>query len=118
MQEQSPQTAPSQSKDKPLAELLAEAQAKLEQQRDALLRAVADAENARKRAQAEASAAQKYALGRFAEELLPVVDSLQAAPGSGKTSREGPRNGAEPTLKPLRGAPWPAHARGIQSRQG
>ena len=57
MQEQSTQTDPSQSKDKPLAELLAEAQAKLEQQRDALLRAVADAENARKRAQAEASAA-------------------------------------------------------------
>ena len=70
------QSDASQGKDKPLAELLAEAQAKLEQQRDAMMRAVADAENARKRAQTEAAAAQKYALERFAEQLLPVVDSL------------------------------------------
>jgi len=35
-----------------------------------MLRAVADAENARKRAQTEAAAAQKYALERFAEQLL------------------------------------------------
>ena len=60
-------------------ELLAEAQAKLEQQRDAMLRALADAENARKRAQTEAATAQKYALERFAEALLPVMDSLEAA---------------------------------------
>src|SRR5712691_2737089 len=62
MQEQKMQTDP--SPDKPLAELLAEAQAKLEQQRDAMMRAVADAENARKRAQTEAATAQKYALER------------------------------------------------------
>src|SRR5258708_34358821 len=86
MQEPNTQPDESQGKDKPLAELLAEAQAKLEQQRDAMLRAVADAENARKRAQTEAAAAQKYALERFAEQLRPVVPTLQAAPGRENTS--------------------------------
>ena len=64
---------------KSLEELLAEAQAKIEQQRDTMMRAVADAENARKRAQAEAVSARKYALESFAEGLLPVIDSLEAA---------------------------------------
>jgi molecular chaperone GrpE len=84
--------------EKSLETLLAEAQAKIEQQRDTMMRAVADAENARKRAQAEATTAQKYALERFAEGLLPVVDSLQAALKSGDTS------GVELTLKQLQAA--------------
>lgn len=64
---------------KSLEDLLAEAQARLEQQRDAMMRALADSDNARKRMQAEAAAAQKYALERFAETLLPVLDSLEGA---------------------------------------
>ena len=64
---------------KSLEELLAEAQAKIEQQRDTMMRAMADAENARKRAQTEAASARKYALESFTEGLLPVVDSLEAA---------------------------------------
>jgi molecular chaperone GrpE len=84
--------------EKSLETLLAEAQAKIEQQRDTMMRAVADAENARKRVQAEAATAQKYALERFAEGLLPVVDSLEAALKSGDTS------GVELTLKQLQGA--------------
>jgi molecular chaperone GrpE len=79
-------------------ELLAEAQAKIEQQREAMMRALADADNARKRAQAEAASAQKYALERFAEGLLPVVDSLQAALQSADLS------GIELTLKQLQAA--------------
>ncbi len=63
---------------KSLEALLAETQAKLEQQREQMLRAVADADNTRKRAQAEAASAQKYALERFANSLLPVLDSLEA----------------------------------------
>ena len=59
---------------KSLEELLAEAQAKIEQQRDTMMRAVADAENARKRAQTEAASSRKYALEQFAEGLLPVMD--------------------------------------------
>ena len=84
--------------EKSLEELLAEAQARLEQQRDSMMRAVADAENARKRALAEAASSQKYALERFAEGLLPVVDSLEAALKTGDLS------GVELTLKQLRSA--------------
>lgn len=62
-----------------LEELLAETQAKLEQQREQMLRTLADTENVRKRLQAESANAQKYALERFAEGLLPVMDSLEAA---------------------------------------
>jgi molecular chaperone GrpE len=81
-----------------LEELLAEAQAKIEQQREAMLRAVAEADNVRKRVQAEASTAQKYALERFAEGLLPVIDSLEAALQSKDVS------GVELTLRQMKGA--------------
>lgn len=70
---------PAEAGGKSLEALLAEAQVKIEQQRDTMMRALAETENARKRAQAEAANAQKYALERFAEELLPVMDSLEAA---------------------------------------
>jgi molecular chaperone GrpE len=83
---------------KSLEELLAEAHARIEQQRDTMMRAVADAENARKRAQGEAAAARKYALERFAEGLLPVMDSLEAAQKTGDIS------GVELTLKQLKSA--------------
>src|SRR4051812_35519525 len=83
MQEEKVQAQESQNEaqagDKSLETLLAEAQAKIEQQRDAMLRAVAESDNARKRAQAEAASSQKYAVERFAETLLPVMDSLEAA---------------------------------------
>jgi len=77
MHEESAQ--PKENSEKSLEDLLAEAQAKIEQQRETMLRALAEAENARKRAQSEAAASQKYAIERFAESLLPVVDSLEAA---------------------------------------
>ena len=90
--------------DKSLEQLLAETQARLEQQRDALTRAVAEADNARKRAQADAINSQKYAVERFAESLLPVVDSLEAALGAPAAKAEGDdalRRGVEVTLKQL-----------------
>ena len=68
-----------QGSEKSLEDLLAEAQAKLDQQREAMMRTLADADNTRKRAQAEAATAQKYALERFAETLMPVLDSLEGA---------------------------------------
>ncbi len=86
MQEETVQPQDSENRDKSLEELLSEAQAKIEQQREAMLRAVAEADNVRKRVQAEAASAQKYALERFAEGLLPVVDSLEAALQSGDVS--------------------------------
>jgi molecular chaperone GrpE len=97
---------------KSLEQLLAEAQAKIEQQRETMMRAVADADNARKRARAEAAAAQKYALERFAEGLLPVLDSLEAAVKSGDTS------GVELTLKQLRGVLEKSSVREIDPKPG
>ena len=67
------------AEDKTLDKLLAEAKARIDEQREAWLRAVAEAENARKRAQADVAAAHKYGVERFAEGLLPVLDSLEAA---------------------------------------
>jgi molecular chaperone GrpE len=98
--------------EKSLEELLAEAHARIEQQRDTMMRAVADAENARKRSQAEAAAAQKYALERFAEGLLPVMDSLEAALKTGDVS------GVELTLKLLRSALEKARIREIDPKPG
>jgi molecular chaperone GrpE len=92
------ETQPQEAAPKSLEDLLAEAQTKIEQQREAMLRAVAEADNVRKRVQAEASTAQKYALERFAEGLLPVVDSLEAALQSKDLS------GVELTLKQLKGS--------------
>jgi molecular chaperone GrpE len=97
---------------KSLEELLAEAQAKIEQQRDTMMRAVADAENARKRALAEAASSQKYALERFAEGLLPVMDSLEAAQKTGDVS------GVELTLKQLRSALEKSSVREIDPKVG
>src|SRR5688572_5910900 len=97
---------------KSLEELLAEAQAKIEQQRDTMMRAVADAENARKRAQAEAVSSRKYVLESFAEGLLPVIDSLEAALKTGDTS------GVELTLKQLRSALEKSSIREIDPQPG
>ena len=98
--------------EKPIEELLLEAQAKIEEQRDAMLRAVADADNVRKRAQAEAMASQKYAVERFAESLLPVMDSLQAALQSKDVS------GVELTLRQLKAALEKASIREIDPKPG
>jgi molecular chaperone GrpE len=101
-----------QPEQKSLEELLAEAQAKMEQQRDTLMRAVADAENARKRSQAEVTSARKYALESFAEGLLPVMDSLEAAQKTGDVS------GVELTLKQLRSALEKSSIREIDPKPG
>src|SRR5262245_32777705 len=79
MQEETVQPGEAAPAEKPVEQQLAEAHATIAQQRDTMLRALADAENARKRFQADAVNAQKYALERFAESLLPVMDSLEAA---------------------------------------
>ena len=97
---------------KSLEELLAEAQAKIEQQRDTMMRAVADAENARKRAQTEAASSRKYALEQFAEGLLPVMDSLEAALKTGDIS------GVELTLKQLGSALEKSSIRPIDPKSG
>lgn len=67
---------------------LAAAEAALVEQKDAALRASAEAENARRRASAEVDKARKYALERFAGELLPVVDNLERALQAADPSNE------------------------------
>jgi molecular chaperone GrpE len=104
MQEESVQPKEAQNGAKPLEQQLAEAQTQVEQQRDAMLRALADAENARKRFQAEAANAQKYALERFAEALLPVIDSLEAALANPEASPQALRDGVQLTLRQMMAA--------------
>ena len=89
---------------RPLEEQLSETQAKLEEQREAWLRALAEAENARKRAQADISLARRYAAERVLEDLLPVMDSLEAALGAGGAEIEALRAGVELTRKQLQSA--------------
>ena len=105
MQEETVQPRDAENSGKPLEQQLADAQATIDQmraqQRDATLRALADAENARKRYQAEAANAQKYALERFAESLLPVMDSLEAALANQDASPEALRDGVSLTLRQL-----------------
>jgi molecular chaperone GrpE len=54
--------------------------------RDAQLRALAELENVRKRAQRDIENAQRFALERFASELLAVLDSLELAVQSADTA--------------------------------
>ena len=89
---------------RPLEEQLAEAQDKLAAQREAWLRALADAENVRKRALADIAQARKYAAGRVVEDLVPVMDSLEAALGASGADLEALRAGVELTLKQLQSA--------------
>ncbi|HXZ53427.1 MAG TPA: nucleotide exchange factor GrpE [Burkholderiales bacterium] len=99
-------------------ERLAEANAKLEEQREATLRALAEADNARKRVLAEAANTQKYALERFVETLLPVIDSLEAALGAAAGTANALRSGVELTLKQLRAALEKANVRDIDPAPG
>ena len=69
-----------------LAELsaaLAQAEEKVRQQHEQYLRAAAELDNVRKRAQRDIESAHRYALERFAAELLPVRDSLELGVQSG-----------------------------------
>ncbi|MDN5782187.1 MAG: nucleotide exchange factor GrpE, partial [Luteimonas sp.] len=59
-----------------LREALVQKSEEAERFRDQALRAAADADNARKRAQREVDAARKFALEKFCRELLAVRDSL------------------------------------------
>lgn len=101
-----------QPQEKSLEEQLAEAQAKLEEQREQMLRALAETDNVRKRLQADAANAQKYALERFADGLLPVLDSLEAAVNTADVS------GIEVILRQLKAALEKASIREINPAPG
>ncbi len=83
---------------------LAKAQAEIAELKDAWLRAVADTENARKVAQADVAKAHKYAVERFAEDLLPVKDALEQTLAAEDVALDTLKSGADLTLKALRSA--------------
>ncbi|MDC8444702.1 MAG: nucleotide exchange factor GrpE [Nitrosomonas sp.] len=84
-----------------LTQLLKEAERKAAEHHDAWLRAKAEAENVRRRAQTDVSNAHKYAVENFSAELLTVMDSLEAALAVENATVENFKNGMELTQKQL-----------------
>ena len=84
-----------------LEEMIRAAELKAEEHHDAWLRAKAETENVRRRAQEDIAKASKFAVERFARELLAVKDSLEAALAAEAPSVESMRAGTELTLKQL-----------------
>jgi molecular chaperone GrpE len=80
---------------------LADLQAKSADLADQYLRAKAEAENARRRAEDEIAKARRFAVEAFAESLLPVADSLEAGLLIKDASIEQIREGAQATLRQL-----------------
>jgi molecular chaperone GrpE len=84
-----------------LEQQLRNAELAAQEHHDAWLRAKADADNIRKRAQSEIASAHKFAVENFASELLAVKDSLEAALATDKAATETLKSGVELTLKQL-----------------
>jgi molecular chaperone GrpE len=80
---------------------LAELQAKSADLADQFLRAKADTENARRRAEDEIAKARKFAVEGFADSLLPVLDSLEAGLAIKDANVAHIRDGAQATLRQL-----------------
>lgn len=80
---------------------LAELQARHAEVSDAYLRAKAEAENIRRRAEEEMSKARKFAIESFAESLVPVKDSLEAAIAIQNATNEQLLEGVHATLRQL-----------------
>jgi molecular chaperone GrpE len=70
-------------------------QTELAKAREDVLRAMADAENTRRRAQREAQDARTYAIDRFASDLLPIADTL------GRALQAAPRDSSDEAVKNL-----------------
>ncbi len=91
----------------PVADLtakLAAAEAKANENYDSFLRAKADMENMRRRAQEDVAKAHKFGIENFAENLLPVFDSLYAALADQTGDTAKLREGVELTLRQLKSA--------------
>ncbi|HEX8013549.1 MAG TPA: nucleotide exchange factor GrpE [Casimicrobiaceae bacterium] len=87
-----------------LAALLKEAEDEAARLKDAWLRAKAETENVRKQAQNDVARAHKYAIERFAQELLNVRDALELTLGTPNATTEALKDGVELTLKNLNAA--------------
>ncbi|MFT3955553.1 MAG: nucleotide exchange factor GrpE [Piscinibacter sp.] len=100
----SPETAAPASPEADLQAQFADLQAKHAEVSDAYLRAKAEAENTRRRADEEMSKARKFAIEGFAESLVPVKDSLEAAIALPNASNEQLLEGVHATLRQLASA--------------
>ena len=96
--EAQPDTLPS------LMEALRTAELKAAEHHDAWLRAKAETENVRRRAQDDIAKAGKFAADKFAQAMLPVKDSLEAALATENATLESVKQGVELTLKQLTAA--------------
>lgn len=86
------------------AETLAQLEAKVLELQDAFMRAKAEGENIRRRAQEDISKAHKFAIESFAESLVPVKDSLEMGLKVETQTVESIKEGVEMTLKQLNSA--------------
>lgn len=84
-----------------LEESLRQAELKAAEHYDAWLRAKAESDNVRRRAQEDIAKASKFAAEKFAQAMLPVKDSLEAALANQQQTLESLREGVELTLKQL-----------------
>ncbi len=83
---------------------LAQLEAKVLELQDAFMRAKAEGENIRRRAQEDISKAHKFAVESFAEAMVPVKDSLEMALKVETPTLESIKEGVEMTLKQLNAA--------------
>ena len=83
---------------------LATLQAKSSELADQFLRAKAEAENARRRAEEDIIKARKFSIENFAESMLPVADSLEAGLTIKDATSDQIREGAQATLRQLSAA--------------
>jgi molecular chaperone GrpE len=85
-----------------IEERLKKAELAAGEHREAWLRAKAEADNIRKRAQVEITNAHKFAVENFTAELLAVKDSLEAALSAESATTESMKSGVELTLRQLK----------------
>ncbi|MBK7062687.1 MAG: nucleotide exchange factor GrpE [Rubrivivax sp.] len=96
-----PQADPTDTLPPSLEAQLADLQARHNEVSDAYLRAKAETENIRRRSEEELAKARKFAIEAFAESLLPVNDSLEAALAIQNATSEQMRQGVDLTLRQL-----------------
>lgn len=94
------------------------AQATVTGQQDQLLRAHAEVDNIRRRAQDDVAKARKFGIESFAESLVPVRDSLEAALAQTEQTLDAMREGVDVTLKQLTAAFERNHLKEVAPAQG
>lgn len=87
-----------------MPDVVGQLEAKVLELQDAFMRAKAEADNIRRRAQEDISKAHKFAIENFAESMVPVKDSLEMGLKVEAATVESIKEGVEVTLKQLNAA--------------